>query len=140
LKSARHAARAPGAPSGRELGDSAERRQHHSAGSEQMLQITTKKPTTTAITMASTVQASTEASDMRRLGGVSKSFGGLEADGTAGERPAAGACGGSEHHDAARRYPHLPRSECYEAGCAGDHKSPSTRVAILSAPFSSLIS
>jgi hypothetical protein len=55
-----------------------------------MLQITTKKPTTTAITMANTVKASKEASDMRRLGGASKSFGGLEADGTAGERPAAG--------------------------------------------------
>jgi hypothetical protein len=55
-----------------------------------MLQITTKKPTTTAITMATTVKASKEASDMRRLGGASKSFGWLEADGTAGERPAAG--------------------------------------------------
>ena len=81
---------ARGAPSSRELRDSAERRQHHSVGSEQMLQITTKKPTTTAITMATTVQASKEASDMRRLGGVSKSFGALEADRTAGERPAAG--------------------------------------------------
>jgi hypothetical protein len=54
-----------------------------------MLQITTKKPTTTAITMATTVKASKEASEMRRLGGVSKSFGGIEPDGTAGERPAA---------------------------------------------------
>jgi hypothetical protein len=54
-----------------------------------MLQITTKKPTTTPITMATKVKASTEASDMRRLGGVSKSFGALEADGTGGERPAA---------------------------------------------------
>jgi hypothetical protein len=95
-----------------------------------MLQIMTKKPTTTAITMAATVKSSTEASDMRRLGGVLKSFGGLEPDGrrvSTRQRASGGPPRPNEAEPRSRRQrpgppPSLPARDhrLQESGCRED--------------------
>ena len=86
----------------------AERCQHHSAGSEQTCPTTTKKPTTRPITMATTVKASKEVSDIRRLGGVAKSR--VVPDGALGVRLAAGSEDVPSPNGAGpRSHSHLPR-------------------------------
>jgi len=112
-----------------------------------MLQTAKKKTTTTAIAMATTVEASKEASDIRRLCGVAKSPDGVAPGELVDERPATAVRGASPPErsratipkPAARTAPQPPHTAPVDCGSANAITTPAAAASTTKAPAVILI-